>query len=560
MIEQVTLRNFKRFQETTFNLPGHVVLAGPNDSGKTTLLQAIAAFGLALRRWKELNDFQRHGGSYTKAPIARQAFHAVPMRSFDLLWRNRSYKDKTIEIEIKMSGGGILPGLANPIAMELIPDSTEQIYVRPKNDTEPDVLRELSLDAVFVPAMSGLSIEEPVYQHPKIEQLLGQARPGEVLRNLLVEANANGTAWPSLEEGVRRLFNVHLLPPSAEGPHIMAEYQEGKSPDLMSPRLDISSGGAGFQQVLMLLAFLHTRKGAVLLLDEPDAHLHHILKSAIYGELQRVAAQQNSQLIIATHSGAVINIVDPQKICILAETPRLLANNQERATLLRSFGIVSQEDISNALIAPGVIYLENYTDLQILQEWARILEHQAHEFLTSRLFWKKAVLQPVPHAEGVQARDHYRALELIKPDIRGLLLVDGDAHPGMESKPLTEEGLQQLRWKRYEIESYLIHPDVLTRFVQEQVGEDSAQQTITDLHRWLGDNLPRGILENPLGENLFLNNTKARTEILPPALNAAGLLNFDYTRYHEIAAAMEESEIHPDVVEVLDTIKEVFKL
>ena len=50
MIRSVRIRGFKRFREVDFSLPGHVVLAGPNNTGKTTLLQAIASWALALRR------------------------------------------------------------------------------------------------------------------------------------------------------------------------------------------------------------------------------------------------------------------------------------------------------------------------------------------------------------------------------------------------------------------------------------------------------------------------------------------------------------------------------
>ena len=50
VITEVLLRNFKRFGELRFELPGHVVLAGPNNTGKTTLLQAIATWALALDR------------------------------------------------------------------------------------------------------------------------------------------------------------------------------------------------------------------------------------------------------------------------------------------------------------------------------------------------------------------------------------------------------------------------------------------------------------------------------------------------------------------------------
>ncbi|MGH7306864.1 MAG: hypothetical protein ACRELZ_26620, partial [Candidatus Rokuibacteriota bacterium] len=180
MIHRVRLRRFKRFGDVEFVLPGHVVLAGPNNTGKTTVLQAIAAWSLALDRWKQLNDFQRHGGAYTRAPIARQAFSAVPLRSFDLLWREREYAG-SVEIEIQHTAGWT-------VAMELIADSTEQIFVRPRATAAPDVVRQAALSAVFVPAMSGLGTEEPLYQRPKVDQLLGQAKPGDVLRNLLVEA------------------------------------------------------------------------------------------------------------------------------------------------------------------------------------------------------------------------------------------------------------------------------------------------------------------------------------------------------------------------------------
>ena len=55
MIERVTIRGFKKFQEVTFNLPGHIVIAGPNNTGKSTVLQAIAAWDLAtVLQWLTL--------------------------------------------------------------------------------------------------------------------------------------------------------------------------------------------------------------------------------------------------------------------------------------------------------------------------------------------------------------------------------------------------------------------------------------------------------------------------------------------------------------------------
>ena len=171
MIRRAVIRRFKKFEDVTFDLPGHIVLAGPNNTGKTTMLQGVAAWVLAFEAWKVRNDFQRRGGSYTKVPITRHVFSAVPLRSFDLLWKEREYRG-SIEIEIQATAGW-------RIGIEFIADSTEQIYVRPKSNVEPATLKDAKLSAVFIPPMTGLATEEPVYQQPKLNQLLGMARPGE---------------------------------------------------------------------------------------------------------------------------------------------------------------------------------------------------------------------------------------------------------------------------------------------------------------------------------------------------------------------------------------------
>lgn len=222
--------------------------------------------------------------------------------------------------------------------------------------------------------------------------------------------------------------------------------------------------------------------------------------------------------------------------------------------------ILSQSDIKNALAAPGVLYLEGQTDLMILREWARILKHSVHNLLASDLFWKKEVSQPTPGAPGIQARKHYEALLQVRPGLPGLLLVDGDGRPGTAVMPTTKGGLQRRRWKRYEIESYLIHPVALERFVRQIASEEAKEYVVEEIHRWLRENLDPAILKNPLGNHPDLNETKARTKILTPALEAVSIFGFKHTRYYELAAIMKESEIHPDVVEMLDAIKEVFGL
>ena len=547
MIHTVRIRGFKRFDEVEFRLPGHLVLAGPNNTGKTTVLQAIASWSLALQRWRELDNFSARQG-YVRAPFARQAFTAVPLRSFDLLWTDRQYQKRSpVEIEIRHDAGW-------SITMEFIADSTEQIYVRPTAAVAADTLRSLELQAVYVPPMTGLDTNERLFQPVAVEQLLGLGRPGEVLRNLLVAASHDESAWAALEASIRKLFGYELLPPDASGPFIRADYRITDK----GPVLDISSAGSGFQQVLMLLAFLNTRQGAVLLLDEPDAHLHVILQDAIYHELRTVASRQRSQLVVATHSEVVINAVEPRELCVTLHEPRMVTDDTDRSRLISSLRVLSNADVIQALGVRGVLYVEDYTDINILRAWAATLEHRAEGLLATELMWKPLVFQTQEGRPGIRARDHYHALQLVGKGLPGLELRDGDARPVVPDTDLTGAGLQRLRWRRYEIESYLVHPDALARFVEAIVGIDAAAPQVQDMLSYWRGAFPPDVVKDPLADHEYLIEAKARTRLVAPLLEAAGLHGLPYTRYHEIAALMLPEEIHPEVVEKLDAICRAF--
>ncbi len=61
MIRRVTLQYFKRFHEESFDLADVIVLAGPNNSGKSTLLQALAV--TSNRCWMRSPKWPAHQAS-----------------------------------------------------------------------------------------------------------------------------------------------------------------------------------------------------------------------------------------------------------------------------------------------------------------------------------------------------------------------------------------------------------------------------------------------------------------------------------------------------------------
>ena len=344
MIGRVTIRHFKRFRDQTFDLAESVVLAGPNNAGKSTLLQAIATWKMGLDRW-----VAQRGGSKAATrsgvSITRNDFTAVPLREMNLLWEDR-----------KVTGPAGMAGAPRPIeivvrgkageatwncGMEFQYANRDLVYARPRGakDLDREAIRNFppaaarDLGIVHVPPLSGIERDEPRRDRGMQDLLVGQGRPGEILRNLLLEIAENDPkGWMSLREFFKDLFRIDLLEPdySPAQPYIVCEYRE---PEHSRP-LDLSNAGSGTLQVLLLLAFLYARPATVILLDEPDAHQHVILQRQVYDLLRKVARDRGGQVVMATHSEVVIDATEPTRVlAFLGQEPRPLTDRNERDRL-----------------------------------------------------------------------------------------------------------------------------------------------------------------------------------------------------------------------------------
>lgn len=315
MIRRVRLANFKRFRDQTFELDAATVLAGPNNSGKSTLMQAMTLWKDALDLWVAQRHEAPRAAKRTGVGINGLSCNAVPVRDLNLLWNDRVVSGgngpgATRLLEVAVEGES--HGKSWTCALEFQYAHHELAYVRPLGakdmaSQELDAFPPLAakeLQVVRAPALSGVRRDEPLHAPGMQSLIVGENRTGDMLRNLLWEIggplNPDRSAWESLIGHLRELFQIDLLPPaySAAEPYIRSEYREAGR----DKPLDLSSAGSGTLQVMMLLAFLHRRPGTVLLLDEPDAHQHVILQRDVYALLRKIAHERDGQVIDHRHA------------------------------------------------------------------------------------------------------------------------------------------------------------------------------------------------------------------------------------------------------------------
>jgi len=86
LIDYIEIENFKRFSERQHIGFAHpAVLIGPNNCGKTSAIQALALWSLAVKTWFDLRK-DSSAKDRTSAPINRLAITAVPTPRTRLLW------------------------------------------------------------------------------------------------------------------------------------------------------------------------------------------------------------------------------------------------------------------------------------------------------------------------------------------------------------------------------------------------------------------------------------------------------------------------------------------
>ena len=550
MIRRVTVRHFKRFEEEVFDLAESVVLAGPNNSGKSTLLQAIYTWKFALDRWVE-HAAENRNDLRTGAPVQRSEFLPVPLREMNLLWERRlvasepTGEPRPIEILVEADGAGG----AWTCGVEIHYANTEMIYVRPSGaaDLDGDALIAFppqaarDLEVTHLPALFGIARDEPRHERGMQDLLASSGRPGDILRNLLFEVSREEDQWRRLTERVHDLFGIELHPPKFHSarPYLLCEYSElGRE----TKRLDLAGAGSGALQAILLFAFLHARRGAVLLLDEPDAHQHVMLQRQVYQGVREVASRRDGQVVAATHSEVILNTTEPSEILgFFGSGPRTLATSRDRTRLVEALRELEVSDLLRARERGAILYVEDESDEDILREWARILEHPAREFFA---------LPNIRRLRGrlpKRARRHFSLLRTEFPELPGVCLLDRNDHDARDEGG-DQAGLQILQWKRYEIENYLLHPDAIRRFVA-RTPTANPDEIDAEFRRQLpGD-------ADPFSDLPALVEVKASDSLLLPMLERAGRRT-KKTDLYQLASVMKREEIHPEVREKLDRIAE----
>ena len=462
MLTKISINKFKRFKsEIKVELGQFVVFIGPNDSGKTTALQALALWNIGIRQWNAKRKGKESPEKRPGVTINRKDMFAIPVPSSNLLWYDLHVREIT-----KVNGKPETKNICVEIIVEGITDSKEwrcglefdyaneeSFYCRPlklSDGTKMPVPDEASkIQIAFLPPMSGLSSNETKLDQGAVNVRIGEGRTAEVLRNLCFNSvSEQSHNWGKIITHISKLFGVELNNPTyiAERGEIVMSYKNKSGINL-----DLSSSGRGLQQTLLLLSYLYTNPNSVVLLDEPDAHLEILRQRQIYQVLNEVAQEQKCQIVAASHSEVILNeAAGRDTVIAFVGNPHRI--DDRGSQLLKSLKEIGFDQYYQAELTGYILYLEGSTDLEIIRAFATVLDHPVKSYL-ERPFVHYIANQPS------KARDHFYGLKEAKTDIRGVMITDH-----LDAALSTSGQLVEMMWKKREIENYICYPEVLLKY------------------------------------------------------------------------------------------------
>ena len=191
MLTKLTVRNFKRFGEVEIELGNPVAFIGPNNSGKTSAMQALALWDIGLKRWNEKRSGKSAPEKRPGVTVNRRDLVSIPVPSARLLWHDLHIRDvlrsdgaqRTQNVRIDIVVEGTSQDRQWTCGLEFDYANEESFYCRPlalpagntpQRMPVPPEAGEVQI--AFLPPMSGLAAAETRLDPGAVNVRVGEGR------------------------------------------------------------------------------------------------------------------------------------------------------------------------------------------------------------------------------------------------------------------------------------------------------------------------------------------------------------------------------------------------
>ncbi|WP_404941173.1 translation initiation factor IF-2 N-terminal domain-containing protein [Pseudomonas danubii] len=372
----VEIKNFKAIKSLRLPLADVTILVGPNGSGKSSALQAIhwaarAASYIEPRKQSEVISFDRLDYSPSSEPLkTAHKSELSSARDSDPTLVNFIISEKedeasslaSVKIWAARNRSGVSVSIDGGVAVTPFKQRTELI-------------------TAYIPGLAGLAEKETILVQPLLRRQAASGDAGGVLRNVLFNLASRQPGEDDASYAAQRIQKLSQLVQMVHpGVEIETAFDEREDFHINAMFVDerlgvekrpLESAATGILQVVQIFAYLILFRPKLLLIDEPDAHLHPDKQERLIEALERAAGDFNIQVILSTHSPNIARA----------------ASHRSKLLWLRGGEVVNEDDeVITALLGWGgldkkILFFVEDEDAQpiisILRQWPSLYRQVA---------------------------------------------------------------------------------------------------------------------------------------------------------------------------------------
>lgn len=349
-VKTIRVQRFKNIKDISLDLDATTILVGANNSGKSAVLQSIQFVTSAAQ---------------CVGPDGLQAGN--PTRSATISPTDLYYSPVD-EVMTLAHGSPLTQNLNQAIQLDFTLEDTETAFhlavakgrngnltISTSGGAHWKALSSLERPfSMYVPGLAGIAPAEPYLTPAAVRKAAARGHGNSVLRNVLWQLRRDDLKWRAFETQLQAVFPGHLVQLDHSPETDDSVYASIAVDGIPRP---IGLAGTGLLQTLQILAYVNLYSPSLLLLDEPDSHIHPDKQRALLGVVTNWAGEQGAKVIIATHSRHLLDSMDgAASFHWMQRGTRRSEEDFDRVKVLMDLGALDRSDrLKNGDVATVVL-------------------------------------------------------------------------------------------------------------------------------------------------------------------------------------------------------------
>lgn len=299
-LSKLEVKNFKRISNVEIPLADVNILVGANGSGKSSIIQAVHLACCVTRQADRVD-------STKTSAVGVDELDYLPTDDYKTLGHQANW-------------GNAAGSPASEVALYFEKPDGTTVEARSKlrsarnagisitgsisNELSPLLRAKRKFFSAYIPGISGIPNREECKSKKVVQKACSFGDSNVILRNaLLLLSRMSTTNVGKIEEWISQIIGPVRISISHVADTDLYIKCSITINGVMKP---IELAGTGYLQLIQIFCYILIFEPGVLLIDEPDIHLHPQVQEKLVGVLASVAHERGMRILLTTHSPFIV--------------------------------------------------------------------------------------------------------------------------------------------------------------------------------------------------------------------------------------------------------------